>query len=47
MAQPATVLGDESLAAATAGLVVLEPVEIGSLRGFPDVTTAYRVVDAP
>jgi len=46
-AQAATILVDESLAGATAGPVTLEPVDAGPLRGFPDVTTTYRVLDAP
>ena len=33
---------DESLAVATADVVELEPIQIGPLRGFPDVKSTYR-----
>jgi class 3 adenylate cyclase len=43
-AQPGTIVVAESVVAATGAAVAVEPVEIGPVRGFPDVTRAYRVV---
>lgn len=43
-AGPGTILVDESLAAAADGAVELESVAVGPLRGFPDVSTAHRIV---
>jgi adenylate cyclase len=43
-AGPGTVLVSESLHAAAVAGVTFEPVETGPLQGFPDVTTAHRVV---
>jgi class 3 adenylate cyclase len=44
VAAPGTILVDESLAAAAGEAIELEPVAVGPLRGFPDVTTAHRIV---
>ncbi len=35
---------DESLAAAIDDIVEVEPIQIGPLRGFPDINSTYRVV---
>ena len=43
-ARPGTIVVDESLAAATAEIVEVEPIQIGPLRGFPDINRTYRVV---
>ena len=44
-AEPATILADEGLATAAAGAVGFAPVDVGPLRGFPDVTRACQIVD--
>ena len=43
-AQPGTIVVNESIAAAAIDIVELEPIQVGPLRGFPDIESTYRVV---
>lgn len=47
VAEPGTILVDDAVCAAVSGEVDLEPVDIGSLPGFPDITRAHRVAGGP